>query len=194
LSNRQESNNEKEKIKQPKKKVTVNLFIEEDVVNSLRKDALNKGISLNAWINAILSKYVYFYKRAEEYESCIITSRQFSVFLESMDEDSAAEIMSSDGTAAIASYMQHHNMPITLENVIEFTFEKMVLATGVCTKFSQHIDQDGFRVLVFDHRYGIKWSRIISKVFSYLLEKTCGLSKSPSLLPNTVSLKVLQKL
>jgi hypothetical protein len=177
----------------PSKKVTVNLFIEEDIVNSLRKDALDKGISLNARINAILSKYVNFYKRAEEYESCIITSRQFSVFLESMDEDKAIEVMSNDGTAAIVAYMQHYNIPMTFENMVHFTFENMALASGVCSKFTQYSDQEGYRWLVFDHRYGIKWSRIISKVFSYIIENTCNIHTTAILLPNTISLKVLQK-
>jgi len=175
------------------RKVTINLSIDENIINSLRKDAEAKRASLNARINAILTKYINFYQRTEEFEACIIVSRQFALFLEMLDEDKTAEIMKTDGTDAVISYFQHHNIPITLESMIEFTFENLAIASGVCTKLSQHIDDEGFRWLVFDHRYGIKWSRIISEVFSFMLEKTCNMHTTVNLLPNTISLKILKK-
>jgi hypothetical protein len=77
----------KKDSRQQPRRVTVNLFIEEGIVNSLRQDAQDKRVSLNARINEILSKYINFYKRAEEYGSAVIVSTQFAVFIELMDEE-----------------------------------------------------------------------------------------------------------
>jgi hypothetical protein len=164
----------KKDSRQQPRRVTVNLFIEEGIVNSLRQDAQDKRVSLNARINEIVST-------------------QFAVFIELMDEEKTAEIMQTDGTATMLAYFQHNNIPITLDSIIEVAFANVSIASGVCTKFTQHIDEEGYRCLVFDHRYGIKWSRIIAKVFSYLLEKTCNVNISATLLPNTIALKIIDR-
>jgi hypothetical protein len=174
------------------KKITVYLSLDEHIVNSLRNDAKVKGLSLNARINGILGKYINCYQRAEDYESCIIPSRQFSGFLEMLDEARTAEIMKYDGINDVLSFFRHRNIPITLESIIKFAFENIAVSTGACYKFSQHID-DGSRTLVFDHRYGMKWSRIISNVFSSMLQETCNVHTSVNILPNSVLIKILEK-
>ena len=178
---------------QEPKKTTVNLSRDTDTFEALKKDAQDKKASLNAAINGILTKYVNFYKRAEEYGSAVIVSTQFAVFIELMDEEKTAEIMSRDGTATMIAYFQHNNIPITLDSIIDIAFATVSIASGVCTKFSQHRDEEGYRCLVFDHRYGIKWSRIVSKVFSYLLKATCNVDTSVNVLPQTISLRILQR-
>jgi hypothetical protein len=193
LSNRgQEPKKYKENRRQPKK-VTINLFVEEDVINKIRLDAEENGVSLNARINGILTKYINFYKRAEEYGAAVIVSTQFGVFIELMDEEKMTEIMQTDGAATMIAYFQHNNIPITLDSIIEVAFANVSISSGMCTKFSQHWDEEGYRHLVFDHRYGIKWSRIISSAFSYLLKKACNVDTSVTLLPQTISIKILQR-
>lgn len=172
------------------KKVTVNLLIDESIVDTLRKDAKSNGLSLNARVNGILAKYINFFQRTEEFEACIVTSRQFAAFLEMFDEDRAVEIMKKDGTEANVAYLHHHNIPVTLDSIMDVCFANLTPAAGVITKFSHYVDENGFRCLVFDHRYGIKWSRIISKVFSYVLEQTCNIHASVDLLPNTIIMKI----
>lgn len=46
-----------------RKKTTVNLFIDEGVIDDLKEESKAKGISLNAKINMILAKYANFYRR-----------------------------------------------------------------------------------------------------------------------------------
>jgi hypothetical protein len=179
--------------RKPIKKDTITLSIDANILEALKEDAQANMLSVNAAINRILTKYVNFYKRAEEYGSAVIVSTQFSVFIDLMDEEKVTEIMQTDGTATMIAYFQHNNIPITLDSIINIAFANVALISGVCTKFSQHRDQEGFRYLVFDHRYGLKWSRIISKAFSYLLKKTCDIDTSVKLLPQTISIKILQR-
>lgn len=175
------------------KKDTITLSLDSNILDLLKANAQENRISVNSIINGILSKYVNFYKRAEEYGSAVIASTQFSVFIELMDEEKVTEIMQTDATATMIAHFQHNNIPIRLDTVIEIAFANVALISGVCTKFSQHRDAEGYRLLVFDHRYGIKWSRIISRVFSYLLKQTCNIETSAKLLPQTISIKILDR-
>jgi predicted HicB family RNase H-like nuclease len=51
------------------KKATVNLFIDENVIGELKKEADYHGISLNAKVSSILTKHVNFYRHAEALEA-----------------------------------------------------------------------------------------------------------------------------
>lgn len=62
------------------RKTTVNLFLESDILDEIRKEAKQRGISLNSRINSILTKYINFYKRAEEIDdTCVIPKSIFSL-------------------------------------------------------------------------------------------------------------------
>lgn len=175
-------------------KATVNLFIDQEVLAELRKEAASSGVSLNSKINSILNKYVNFYRRTEETEHLSVEPRQWAVFLEMMDEKKPIEAMKSDGNANnIIAYFKHNNIPLTTDSLIKTVFENVAQWTGMCNKFRQYIDDQGYRHLIFDHRYGIKWSRIVSDVFSDLIKDTLGFPSEVSLLHNTFEIKILER-
>lgn len=174
------------------KKTTVNLFIEQGIIDELREESKTESISLNAKINMILKKYVNFFRRAEEVHALFIEPRQWIAFLQMLDENKTTEIMKSDAHSIIA-YLKHNKIPVTKENMIKYCFQTLALWTGVCTVFREHVDNQGYRHLIFDHRYGIKWSRIVSDVFSDLIKDTLGFPSEVSLLPNTFEIKMLER-
>lgn len=176
-----------------RKKTTVNLFIDEGVIDDLKEESKAKGISLNAKINMILAKYANFYRRAEEIDALFISPRQWIVFLEMLDENKTAEIMKSDGHGAIIAYFKHNKIPITKENLIKYFFQDLALWTGMCTNFRQYLDQQRYRHLIFDHAFNLKWSRIASNVFSDLMRVTLNVSTEVSILPNTFEIKIMER-
>lgn len=174
-------------------KHTVNLFIDQDVLTELRKEADSKGLSLNAKINAILSKYVNFYRRTEETEHLIVAPRQWSVFLEMMDEKRTIEGMKADGANNIIAHFKHNNIPLTIDSLVRTALQNIAMWTGMINKFRQYFDDQGYRHLVFDHRYGIKWSRIVSDVFRDLIKEALNLSTEATILPRTIEIKIMEK-
>lgn len=174
------------------KKSTVNLFVDQGIIDELGEESKTEGISLNAKINTILNKYVNFFRRAEEVNALFIEPRQWIRFLQILDENKTAEIMKTDADSIIA-YLKHNKIPVTKENMIKYCFQTLALWTGVCTVFRDYVDNQGYRHLIFDHMFNTKWSRIASSVFSDLIRKTLEISTEVSILPNTFEIKLMER-
>lgn len=141
-----------------------------------------------------MNKYVNFYRRTEETEHLVVAPRQWSIFLEMMDEKKTIEAMKSDGNANnIIAYFKHNNITLTTDSLIKTVFENVAQWTGMCNKIRQYIDDQGYRHLIFDHRFGIKWSRIVSGVFTDLIKEALHLPTEVSILPNTFEIKIMKR-
>jgi hypothetical protein len=175
------------------KKTTVNLFIDEDVIEQIRNESIIKEVSLNARINTILAKYTNFYRRIEELRALIIVPRQWLVFLDMLDENKTIETMKHDGNASMIAHFKHNKIPITKDALIKLAFEKLSLWTGMCCKFNQYVDELEYRHLIFDHEFNIKWSRIASSVFSDLIRVALQLPTEVSIRPNTFEIKIMER-
>ena len=60
----------------------------------------------------------------------------------------------------------------TLENILKLVFDRLLAYGGSYKGFSCHVDKEGYVNLVFRHEYGIKWSRILSAVYTGFINKT----------------------
>jgi hypothetical protein len=90
------------------KKATVNLSIDARLLQELRKEASSQNLSLNAKINSVLSKHVYFYRHATQLGCVIWDPKVFLAFLDHMhDEDKIIDI----GMKAV--YLYYHFSVIT---------------------------------------------------------------------------------
>jgi hypothetical protein len=86
------------------KKTTVNLFIDQEVLEQIRDYSIRNGVSLNAKINTILAKYTNYFHRVEELRYVIIVPRQWTVFLDMLDEYKTIEFMKHDGNASMIAH------------------------------------------------------------------------------------------
>jgi hypothetical protein len=62
--------------------------------------------------------------------------------------------------------------PQTLENTLKVVFDRLLAYGGSYKGYSCQVDKDGNMNLVFQHDYGIKWSRILSEVYTRFIQKT----------------------
>jgi hypothetical protein len=60
----------------------------------------------------------------------------------------------------------------TLENTLKVVFDRLLAYGGSYKRYSSHVDNDGCLNLVFRHVYGIKWSRILSTVYTRFIQRT----------------------
>lgn len=60
----------------------------------------------------------------------------------------------------------------TLENTLKVVFDRLLAYGGSYEGYSCQRDKDGNMNLVFRHEYGIKWSRILSAVYTQFIQKT----------------------
>jgi hypothetical protein len=60
----------------------------------------------------------------------------------------------------------------TLENTLKAVFDRVLAYGGSYKGYSCHNDNDGHLNLVFRHEYGVKWSRILSAVYTRFINRT----------------------
>jgi hypothetical protein len=180
--------------KRQAKKSTVNLFIDSNLLETLRKDALKKGISLNSIINGILAKYVQFYKRAEEQDdTCVIPKKYFQFVVDYIDvEDNAAKV-AEVLLVWIPALFNDLNIPFTLENFIKYAMEQIGVGGRTVDNLTYHVDEHGNHCLAHSHKFGIRWSKTLSKAIATVIEELLKYRTECAVYPGSFVVKVLEK-
>lgn len=179
----------------PTKKANATLAIEDILLNNLKNKAKEKGTSVNAEVNLILSRHTSCYRFNEIQNGIVVPSNVFGRILDTVDEKNMLTHYKDQILQNVHSILVRENIPLTLENVIKFAFNQILLYSGSYTHFSHFIDKDGgYLNLVFTHWYGDKWSRIIGLAYAEYIKKFLGLNVSePVIISNTVTIKILEK-
>ena len=73
----------------------------------------------------------------------------------------------------------------TLENTLKVVFGRLLAYGGSYKGFSCHLDKDGIMNLVFQHEYGMKWSRILSAVYTRFIQRMLNQPAYPLKLAQT---------
>jgi hypothetical protein len=181
------------RIKGFAKRTTVNLFVDSNVLEDIRKDAQNDGVSLNARINDILTSYSLLYKYNKEQEAVFITGKSQRFFLDNIDENKFINHYIEVTADLATSMLLERNVPFTLDNVVKYLIEGVAKYSGSFKKFTLFKDEEGYTCLLFRHNYGDKWSRILGTGMCHLLEYILKCHTNLLLLSNSALIKILEK-
>jgi hypothetical protein len=154
------------------KKSNITLAVDTEVQNVLKNIAEGEGLSINSKINSILWKYISFYKYVEQDGSLIIPSRSVNFFIENIDEEKWIQEYSDTLEEIVPFFFLELKAEQTLENTLKVVFDRLLAYGGSYKGYSCHVDNDGYLNLVFRHEYGIKWSRILSTVYTRFIQRT----------------------
>jgi hypothetical protein len=154
------------------KKSNITLAIDTEALNALKNIAEGEGLSINSKINSILWKYVSFYKYVEQDSSLIIPSRSVNFFIENIDEEKWVQEYTDTLEEIVPFFFLELKAEQTPENTLKVVFDRLLAYGGSYKGYSCHVDNDGYLNLVFRHEYGIKWSRILSTVYTRFIQKT----------------------
>jgi hypothetical protein len=161
------------------KKSNITLAIDTEIQNVLKNIAEGEGLSTNSKINSILWKYVSFYKYVEQDGSLIIPSRSVNFFIENIDEGKWIQEYSDTLEEIVPFFFLELKTEPTPENTLKVVFDRLLAYGGSYKGYSCHMDNDGYLNLVFRHEYGIKWSRILSTVYTRFIQRTLNQSAYP---------------
>lgn len=175
------------------KKTTVTLAIDDSIVKELRKEAERDRSSVNSRVNSILEKYVSFYKYVELLGSVIIPQTQYQQMLEIMDEAKLTEIMKTYGNANVQSVFSNLGVAPTLSDLIRYHFTRTILWSGPYNAFNYYIDEEGYPCLVFEHKFGIKWSRIIAETVAEMIRVILGYPTQKKVFPSTCVVRIMDR-
>jgi hypothetical protein len=154
------------------KKSNITLAIDTEILNLLKNISEGEGLSINSKINSILWKYISFYKYVEQDGSLIIPSRSVNFFIEHIDEEKWIQEYSDTLEEIVPYFFLELKAEQTVENTLKVVFDRLLAYGGSYKGYSSHVDNDGYLNLVFRHVYGIKWSRILSTVYTRFIQGT----------------------
>ncbi len=118
-------------------------------------------------------------KYVEQDGSLIIPSRSVNFFIENIEEEKwIQEYIDMLEEILPFFFLDLKTIP-SLENTLKVVFDRVLLFGGSYEGYSSHTDKDGNLNLVFRHEYNIKWSRILSAVYSRFIEKALGHTAYP---------------
>jgi hypothetical protein len=174
------------------KKATVNLFIDSYILEELRRDAKERETSLNSRINSILRRYLEFYKRAEEVDdTCIIPKKYLQFAIDNISEEDNIKQVAEMHRIWVPAFLHDLNVPLTIENFVEYAARRVGINSRTIDNVTFHLDVDRNRILVFTHRFGLKWSRVLSSSLAIFIEEIFHYRTERSVYPGSFVIKIL---
>jgi len=173
-------------------KSNITLSVDSPILDELRKQAELDGLSVNAKINQILLRYSMFYSQAEKQESVILPQKDFHSILEDISENKLVENLKQNSLDLIPGIFLERGVPLTFDNVIKIVFEMIGRFSGIYSTFTHRKEKDGSTMLVFSHKYDLKWSRVLAATFYHFIKVHLNLDSEYSVMPSTITLKVFK--
>lgn len=174
-------------------KSNITLAIDKHLLAEVKRLSKSKNASINATIAEIIMKHVLFYDMASKMEYIVISPLIHSELLEAVDEKRLTKTVHQAFDTMLMSIFTHNDIDLTLNNSIKYFFEGIALWSGLYTIFKHHTDKEGCMCLVFEHKYGIKWSRILASLFLCLIEDILHLRADQKVLANTLVIRILDR-
>lgn len=177
-----------------KTKKTVNLFIDSSILNTIREEATEKGVSLNSRINGILAKYVEFYKRSEEVDdTCIIPKKYFQFAIDNIDEEKNITQVTEMQRLWMPAMFNDLNIPFTLDNFVKYAIKQIGINSRTIDNIAYYTDDDGNYVLAFTHRFGMRWSKALSSGVATVIEELLSYRTECSIYPGSFVIKIFKR-
>jgi hypothetical protein len=175
------------------KKPNVTIITDAKTLDEVKTWAKSRGLSMNALINDMLTKNTFFFKYVEEHECMIIPSTIYKNVIDLLPEKTLTDLVYRTSHEMVQSIFAHNNIMYTIDNMIRFYFDSVGMWSGLYNTFKNYNDM-GTTHLIFEHKYDIKWSRIILSVISDMMEEMLNMSPSKKkILPNTVILQIEER-
>jgi hypothetical protein len=131
-------------------------------INSLlEKDADSKGVSVNALISMIMTKYAEWDRYVERFGSITIKLQAFREMLEEIDEVKLADIASRSGSRFPKEFVLFRFKRANLDTYLEAL--KLMCKYKGYARYELESDESGYTVILV-HDLGEKWSNFLRHV------------------------------
>ena len=88
----------------------------------------------------------------------------------------------------IAAILAQNDIPLTLENLIEYIFAKTALYSGNYKHFHRSDYQSGNIILNFEHSFGKKRSRLLGTAFTKIINSLWSLPTELTITDRTIKI------
>jgi hypothetical protein len=160
-----------------KSKTNLTISLDNNLLEEIKIESQDRGMSINAYLNESLQRYILFYRHVIKQGGLVIPRGFFVSLLDLIDEEKINKIFEREGGYdVVISILAQNKIPVTLDNLIRYVFEGISFWAGAYNKFSHQKDKNYKTRLFFEHRYGIKWSNAFGSETTRLISQYTGLS------------------
>lgn len=152
------------------KKSNVTLSIPDSILRQLRHDSNFENVSINQKVNNILLRWLFLYRAVDINKAVVIPRETWVKVMELLEEDILSRAVDHGGDVVAATLAQNDIEP-TIENMIEFVFNKISLYSGTISHFHHYTDKSDNLCLVFEHSFGKKWSGVLGRSFCHFFNE-----------------------
>jgi len=174
-------------------KSNITLSIDNQLVRQLRNEAESQGLSINAKVSSILSKYVMFYKDTEQEKYVTMPQKMYATLLDEINEEKLRRLINMRSLEMMLSIFVRNNIQFTMDNLIKRCFQGFSLWSGIYNNFQYYRDANNDLCLVFEHSFGEKWSKILGENVTNLIGEMLNLPAEYQAIMNTLLVKVKDK-
>ncbi len=155
----------------PSKSVVRSLRLDEDVDKSLRKYALQKGISLNSLVNRALRKYVVWDVNASRFGCVALAGASLTKILTYLSDEEVREYARWVAENSFRDFVTFFYGEVTLDTVLKG--ERVDGEYGGHFEYQESV-RDRTRTVVLKHGRGMKWSIYYEEQLRYEVENLLG--------------------
>lgn len=119
-------------------------------------------------------RWLFCYRAIGTSGGIVISTDTWKYIIDKLDDDSIYEALQSTAKVAFAILSQN-DIPLTINNFIDIIFNRAGLYWGTYSHFHHSNDDSENVSLVFEHQFGIKWSRAVGKAFCQFFNDQFGL-------------------
>lgn len=171
-------------------KTNITISVDGKVGAEIKQFAEKQGLSTNSLVNKILNDYVMFGKYFQDHTPIVMSPKIFSYLLEAIDEKVWIKSWEIALMEHVPEVFAMHNLEPTLDNLIRHLLSDIGSRVGIFNKFTFHENADKSYKLVMTHKYGIKWSRVLTTSFSDMLMKSFPVKVTTKISANTVTMEI----
>lgn len=175
-----------EKTRSVKKKSTITLSLDQEILDRMEMEAIQKGLSVNANVNAVLLKYTHFYKEIEERETQLMPKKAFQFYIDHVDVSEHARFLEELLFEQIQITFHEKKLALNLKNMIEDFFENIAVNAGSINTIKHYVDDDGHLIIAIKHSYSVAWSEASSIAFKNLFARLLNYHVETKPLPNSL--------
>lgn len=156
------------------------------------KEAQDRDLSLNALINAILLRYVTYYKTIERNGKVVVSRKSFQFILNNLDESLLLDSLKKN-EFNLSNFISLSKGQIEFENFVNYALEGVGVTGGIIRDFDIYKDKQGYTNILLIHGYDIKWSKIIGNTITDLIKEIFHYNSQCTFYSSSLIIRIFEK-
>lgn len=174
------------------KKENITLSLDKYILDDIKSDIKNTGVSINAKINEILKDYVMYQKVINIRHPVITFPEIFTELIKNTEEKVVIDSWTR-GMEEVNPFL-HYSFNIPESDIDKFTLSlEWGQRLGLYNSYILRERHD-HTIVTFDHSLGLKWSKAMAYGFTKWIENLLGVHPESNLRDNIVILTIPLKL